>query len=111
MTSVPALTSTPMRPLAPARRTRQADGSLSEREPYPQARVIVLDDDFNTYQHVVESLLRHIPGMDPDRAWQLAHRIDSHGSAVAWSGPFEQAELYHQQLAAEGLTMAPLERI
>jgi len=111
MTSVPALTSTPMRPLAPERRTRQPEGSLCEREPYPQARVIVLDDDFNTYQHVVESLLRHIPGMDPDRAWQLAHRIDSQGSAVAWSGPFEQAEHYHQLLAAEGLTMAPLERI
>ena len=81
------------------------------RAPYPNGRVIVLDDDFNTYQHVVESLLRHIPGMDPDRAWQLAHRIDSQGSAVAWSGPFEQAEHYHQLLAAEGLTMAPLERI
>ncbi len=111
MTSAPALTSTPLRPLAPAPQTRQADGSLREREPYPQARVIVLDDDFNTYQHVVESLLRHIPGMDPDRAWQLAHRIDSQGSAVAWSGPWEQAEHYHQLLAAEGLTMAPLERV
>jgi len=100
-----------MRPLAPAPQTRQTNRSLRQGEPYPQARVIVLDDDFNTYQHVVESLLRHIPGMDPDRAWQLAHRIDSQGSAVAWSGPFEQAEHYHQLLAAEGLTMAPLERI
>ena len=48
--------------------------------------------------------------MNPDRAWQLAHRIDEEGSAVVWSGPQEQAELYHQLLAAEGLTMAPLER-
>ena len=115
MTSAPAPTRTPLRPQAPAPQTApqtgQAEGSPSEREPYPQARVIVLDDDFNTYQHVVESLLRHIPGMEPDRAWQLAHRIDSQGSAVAWSGPFEQAELYHQLLTAEGLTMAPLERI
>ena len=115
MTSAPAPTRTPLRPQAPAPQTApqtgQAEGSPSEREPYPQARVIVLDDDFNTYQHVVESLLRHIPGMEPDRAWQLAHRIDSQGSAVAWSGPFEQAEHCHQLLAAEGLTMAPLERI
>ena len=111
MTSVPALTSTPMRPLAPARRTRQADGSLSEREPYPQARVIVLDDDVNTYQHVVECLVRYIPGMGPDRAWELARRIDTEGQADVWSGPKEQAELYHQQLGAEGLTMAPLESI
>ena len=78
--------------------------------PYPSARVIVLDDDHNTFQHVVDVLVRHIPAMTPDRAWELAHRIDGQGSAVVWSGPLEQAELYHQQLSAEGLTMAPLER-
>jgi len=31
---------------------------------YPNARVIVLDDDHNTFQHVVEVLVRHIPGHD-----------------------------------------------
>lgn len=80
------------------------------RQPYPNYRVIVLDDDVNTFQHVVEALVRHIPGMKPDWAWELAHRIDGEGSAVVWSGPQEQAELYHQVLGAEGLTMAPLER-
>jgi ATP-dependent Clp protease adaptor protein ClpS len=80
------------------------------RQPYPNLRVIVLDDDVNTFQHVVECLVRHIPAMQPDQAWELAHRIDGEGSAVVWCGPQEQAELYHQQLAAEGLTMAPLER-
>ena len=80
------------------------------RAPYPNGRVIVLDDDHNTFQHVVEVLVRRIPGMTPDRAWSLAHQIDSSGSAVVWTGPLEQAELHHQQLAGEGLTMAPLER-
>lgn len=78
------------------------------RKPYPNYKVIVLDDDVNTFQHVVEALVRHLPGMQPDRAWELAHRIDGEGSAVVWSGPLEQGELYHQLLAAEGLTMAPL---
>ena len=80
------------------------------RQPYPQFKVVVLDDDVNTFQHVVECLVRIIPAMTPDRAWELAHRIDGSGSAEVWSGPLEQAELYHQQLGAEGLTMAPLER-
>ena len=80
------------------------------RQPYPNYRVIVLDDNINTFQHVVDCLVRHLPGMQPDRAWELAHRIDSEGSAVVWRGPQEQAELYHQLLGAEGLTMAPLER-
>jgi ATP-dependent Clp protease adaptor protein ClpS len=77
--------------------------------PYPHFKVVVLDDDVNTFQHVVNCLVRYIPGIIPDRAWELAHRIDAEGSAVVWRGPQEQAELYHQQLAAEGLTMAPLE--
>lgn len=81
------------------------------RLPYPHCRVIVLDDEVNTFQHVVECLVRHIPGMLPDRAWQLARRIDGEGSAVVWSGPQEQAELYHQLLLGEGLTMAPLEPV
>ena len=80
------------------------------RQPYPNYRVIVLDDDVNTFQHVVECLVRHVPAMTPDKAWELAHRIDGEGSAVVWSGPMEQAELYHQLLSAEGLTMAPLEK-
>lgn len=80
------------------------------RQPYPNYRVIVLDDNVNTFQHVVECLVRHLPGMQPDQAWELAHRIDGEGSAVVWRGPQEQAELYHQLLGAEGLTMAPLER-
>jgi ATP-dependent Clp protease adaptor protein ClpS len=77
---------------------------------YPNGRVIVLDDDHNTFQHVVEVLVRYLPGMSADRAWELAHQIDGRGSALVWSGPLEQAELYHQQLGAEGLTMGPLER-
>jgi len=79
------------------------------RQTYPNFKVVVLDDDVNTFQHVVDCLVRFIPGMGPERAWELAHRIDGEGSAVVWCGPQEQAELHHQQLAAEGLTMAPLE--
>jgi len=86
--------------LAPSRTTAR----------YPNARVIVLDDDVNTFQHVVTCLCQIIPGMGEDRAWTLARAIDGQGSAEVWSGPLEQAELYHQQLAAEGLTMAPIER-
>lgn len=90
---------------------RQAVQELGRaREPYPNFKIVVLNDEVNTFQHVVDCLVRHIPGMQPDQAWELAHRIDQEGSAIVWTGPQEQAELYHQQLGAEGLTMAPLER-
>ncbi|MFM7640240.1 MAG: ATP-dependent Clp protease adapter ClpS [Cyanobium sp.] len=82
---------------------------LRLQAPYPQVRVIVLDDDVNTFEHVVQVLVRYIPGMNADQAWKLAHQIDGEGAAVVWCGPLEQGELYHQQLSAEGLTMAPLQ--
>ncbi len=79
-------------------------------EKYPEARVIVLDDDVNTFEHVVKSLLKIIPGMSKERAWEHANRIDKDGASEVWCGPLEQAELYHQQLSGQGLTMAPIER-
>tara|TARA_Y100001968_G_scaffold188192_1_gene172524 strand:+ start:783 stop:1079 length:297 start_codon:yes stop_codon:yes gene_type:complete len=83
---------------------------IKERKKYPEARVIVLDDDINTYEHVVNCLMKIIPNMSDDKAWRLAKKVDSEGSAEVWCGPLEQAELYHHQLSSEGLTMAPLER-
>lgn len=79
------------------------------RKPYPRYKVIVLNDDFNTFQHVAHCLMTYIPGMSSDRAWELTNQVHFEGQAVVWSGPLEQAELYHQQLSREGLTMAPLE--
>ena len=78
---------------------------------YPEARIIVLDDSFNTFEHVASCLLTIIPGMSKERSWELAVEVDREGSAEVWRGPLEQAELYHQQLQSQGLTMAPIEKI
>jgi ATP-dependent Clp protease adaptor protein ClpS len=80
------------------------------KEKYPDYKIIVLNDDFNTFEHVVKSLTTYIPGMDSDQAWDLADKIHNEGQAIVWVGPLEQAELYHSQLIRAGLTMAPLER-
>ena len=47
--------------------------------------------------------------MDDQKAWDLTNQVHFEGQAIAWIGPQEQAELYHQQLRHEGLTMAPLQ--
>jgi len=79
------------------------------KEKYPEARVIVLDDSFNTFQHVANSLLKIIPSMSEIKAWDLTIKVDQTGSAEVWRGNLEQAELYHEQLISKGLTMAPIE--
>ncbi|NEO82708.1 MAG: ATP-dependent Clp protease adapter ClpS [Spirulina sp. SIO3F2] len=81
------------------------------RKPYPNFKVIVLNDDFNTFEHVARCLLKYIPGMTESRAWQLTEQVHFQGQATVWIGPQEPAELYHQQLSREGLTMAPLEPV
>ncbi|OCR01458.1 Clp protease ClpS [Oscillatoriales cyanobacterium USR001] len=80
------------------------------RKPYPNYKVIVLNDDFNTFQHVSDCLMKYIPGMTSDRAWKLTNQVHYEGQATVWVGPQEQAELYHMQLSRAGLTMAPLEQ-
>jgi ATP-dependent Clp protease adaptor protein ClpS len=76
---------------------------------YPNYNVIVLTDDFNTFEHVIQCLLKYIPGMTKDLAMSLTEQIHFEGQAIVWVGPQELAELYHQQLRQAGLTMAPLE--
>ena len=53
---------------------------------YPEARVIVLDDNFNTFHHVANCLLTIIPSMSEKRAWDLTIKVDKTGSAEVWRG-------------------------
>lgn len=89
--------------------TTPEKSSQTTRQTYPNYKVIVLNDDFNTFEHVAQCLMTYIPNMTSDRAWKLTNQVHHEGQAIVWTGPLEQAELYHMQLGMEGLTMAPLE--
>ena len=73
-------------------------------------RVIVLNDDHNTFDHVAKTLARVIPGVTIDAGFGLADKIHNAGQAIVWTGQREPAELYWEQLESAGLTMAPLEQ-
>ncbi|GAC1436968.1 MAG: ATP-dependent Clp protease adapter ClpS [Solirubrobacteraceae bacterium] len=73
-------------------------------------KVIVRNDNHNTFEHVARTLARTIPGVSLEQGHALANRIHSSGLALVWSGHREAAEHYWQQLADAGLTMAPLEK-
>ena len=72
-------------------------------------RVIVRNDNHNTFDHVAESLARVLPGVSLAEGYRFAHRIHNSGCAIVWSGPREDAEDYWEKLDGAGLTMAPLE--
>jgi ATP-dependent Clp protease adaptor protein ClpS len=73
-------------------------------------RVIVLNDDHNTFDHVAHTLARTIPGVTVAGGYAIADTIHNTGRAIVWSGVKETAELYWEQLDQAGLTMAPLEQ-
>ncbi|MDX6682467.1 MAG: ATP-dependent Clp protease adaptor protein ClpS [Solirubrobacteraceae bacterium] len=73
-------------------------------------RVIVRNDDHNTFDGVAHALARYIPGISVDRGYRIADQIHRTGLAIVWSGHQEAAELYWDQLRGAGLTMAPLEQ-
>jgi ATP-dependent Clp protease adaptor protein ClpS len=73
-------------------------------------KVIVRNDDHNTFDHVARTLARFIPGVTVQRGLEIANVIHSSGKAVVYSGHRETAEHYWEQLKSAGLTMAPLEQ-
>lgn len=73
-------------------------------------RVIVRNDDHNTFDHVARTLARYIPGVAIEQGYAFADRIHHTGQAIVWTGQKEPAELYWEQLHGAGLTMAPLEQ-
>jgi ATP-dependent Clp protease adaptor protein ClpS len=76
----------------------------------PGWKVIVKDDNHNTFEGVAAALDQILPGYSYEKGMAMATRIHNSGLAIVWSGMKEHAELYHEQLAGAGLTMAPLEQ-
>lgn len=73
-------------------------------------RVIVLNDNHNTFEGVATALARYVPGITLDKGHAIADQIHRTGQAIVWTGHREIAEHYWDQLRDAGLTMAPLER-
>jgi ATP-dependent Clp protease adaptor protein ClpS len=86
-------------------RTRRPGGATGEAW-----RVIVLNDNHNTFEGVAFALARVLPGVSYEQGLELANRIHNRGQEIVWAGHREAAELYWAQLQEYGLTMAPLER-
>ena len=93
--------------VTPVRKPRAGDPGGGLDAPW---RVIVLNDDHNTFDGVAHALAAVLPGVGFEQGMSFANRIHSTGRAVVWSGHKEKAELYWEQLQGLGLTMAPLER-
>ena len=93
--------------ITPPRERTSRGGGTGLGKPW---RVVVRNDDHNTFQGVAFALASVVPGVAYDKGMQLANRIHQTGQAIVWSGHKELAELYWKQLEGFGLTMGPLEQ-
>ena len=91
----------------PVRKREETGAGTGSDEPW---RVIVLNDDHNTFEGVATILSAVLPGVSYEQGMRLATKIHYRGLAIVWSGHRELAEHYWQLLQEHGLTMAPLER-
>jgi ATP-dependent Clp protease adaptor protein ClpS len=73
-------------------------------------KVIVLNDNHNTFEGVAAALSRVLPSVSYDQGMRIANTIHASGRAIVWSGHRELAELYWTGLKDSGLTMAPLDQ-
>ena len=69
----------------------------------PPYKVVVLDCNCHTFEDVELVLCRVIPGMTRAKARQHAYEVHTTGASVVARAPKERAELYQDQLAADGL--------
>lgn len=71
-----------------------------------EARVVVYNCNCHTYQQVITLFCRTIPGMNPNKAFELAYRIDHQGSAIVYQGELRVVEEIAKKLAEGGLRVA-----
>ena len=89
-------------------RERRSSGTGSSLG--PPWRVIVLNDNHNTFEGVAGALASTLPGVSYEVGMRYANRIHNAGRAIVWTGHRELAEHYWETLGGHGLTMAPLEQ-
>ena len=70
----------------------------------PPYRVILHNDDHNSMDHVVRSLLRCVPSLTVEAAAAIMVTAHEHGQATVIQCPKEAAEHYRDGLESCGLT-------
>lgn len=70
----------------------------------PPYRVVLHNDDHNTMDHVVESLVQCVPSLTVEAAAAIMFEAHNEGQATVIECPKETAEHYREALESRGLT-------
>jgi ATP-dependent Clp protease adaptor protein ClpS len=89
-----------VRPKAKSKR-REKEKDKPRPKTQPPYAVIVENDDFHTFNYVIE-VLQRVFGYDLQMAVMLTVEVDATGQAIVWSGALEVAELKRDQIRGFG---------
>jgi ATP-dependent Clp protease adaptor protein ClpS len=74
------------------------------RKHAPNYKVLLHNDDFNSMEHVVQTLIQTIPGMSQPQAISIMMEAHTNGMALVITCTMEHAEFYCETLRGHGLT-------
>ena len=83
---------------------KKSASASTVRKPAPRYRVLLHNDDFNSMEHVVESLLKVVPSLTTPQAVDIMMQAHTAGTAVVIICALEHAEFYCEGLGNLGLT-------
>ena len=70
----------------------------------PRYRVLLHNDDFNSMEYVVETLVKTVPSLTIPQAVDIMMQAHTAGVALVITCALEHAEFYCESLQAHGLT-------
>lgn len=74
------------------------------RKPAPRYKVLLHNDDFNSMEYVVQTLMQTIAGMTQPQAVNIMMEAHTNGKALVITCALEHAEFYCETLCNHGLT-------
>lgn len=74
------------------------------RKPAPRYRVLLHNDDFNSMEYVVQTLMQTIAGMTQPHAVNIMMEAHTNGVGLVITCTLEHAEFYCETLCNHGLT-------
>ena len=83
---------------------KRSSASETIRKPAPRYRVLLHNDDFNSMEYVVQTLMQTVSGMTQPQAVDIMMEAHTNGTALVITCALEHAEFYCETLKNHGLT-------
>ncbi len=83
--------------------TTTVEKNSTVRKPAPRYKVLLHNDDFNSMEHVVQTLITTVGGMTQPQAVDIMMEAHTNGIALVITCALEPAEFYCETLKNSGL--------